>query len=287
MATNRGEYNLRKRTVMFCFGGRKPNLELQLPFIHRILAQNPHVDYHLWNLAKEPDDDAYIRSLRTKGSFKIIHDFRGPDPWTKFNDVYRYYAQPEFRHCRFVKLDDDVVFIQSKDWLRFIESVDANPHAVVSANIINNGACCHIDPLLFSRFKQLGYALLDVHRQPSFAAMSHEYFLDYWAEIIARPDNWVTTQDWLSINFIGYNHAMARKFADLLDTQSPRVIAGRHFRGRDRLGDEGMVNTLPRIIAKGFTVAHLTFGPQERKDPAMFIDLRKRYAEVGKEYLAR
>jgi hypothetical protein len=46
-----------------------------------------------------------------------------------------------------------------------------------------------------------------------------------------------------------------------------------------------MVNTLPRLIVGGFTVAHLTFGPQERKSPNMFDELRKRYAKMNGTYL--
>lgn len=272
---------------MFCFGGRRPNLELQLPFIRRILGENPDLEYHLWNLAREPSDEAYIRKLRNTGRFKVINNFHGQEPWKRFNDVYRHYAQPKYSNNRFIKLDDDVVFIQTSSLPHFIDAIDANPHAVVSADVINNGACMMLDSALQAGFRGLRIRQLNAHLSPEFAAMCHEHFLCAWQQIIDRSPQWIPTQDWLSINFIGYDYKMARKFATLLDTQSPPVIAGRHFRGRDRLGDEGMVNTLPRIITRGFTVAHLTFGPQERKNPEMFTDLRKRYAEVGKEYLAR
>ena len=276
-----------KRTIMFCFGGRQANLELQLPFIRRILSERPGVEYHLWNLAKNHSDAEYIRELRKNARIKVIDDFYGPDPWTRFNDVYRHYASPEFKHCRFVKLDDDIVFIQTHLFSDFIDAIDANPDSVISANVINNGACMRLDNVMLDRFKSMRMRLLDVHRFPGFAQMSHEYFFDNWRQIVGREMHWVSTPDWLSINFIGYNHDMARKFPTILDTPSPPVIAGRHFRGRDKVGDEGMVNMLPRIITDGFTVAHLTFGPQERKDPFMFADFRKRYAEIGKEYLSK
>lgn len=276
-----------KRTIMFCFGGRQANLELQLPFIRRILADHPGVEYHLWNLAKNHSDAEYIRSLRKNARIKVIDDFYGPNPWTRFNDVYRHYASPEFKHCRFVKLDDDIVFIQTHLFSDFIDAIDANPDSVISANVINNGACMRLDNEMFDKFKSMRMRLLDVHRFPRFAQMSHEHFFDNWRQIVGREMHWVSTPDWLSINFIGYNHDMARKFPTILDTKSPPVIAGRYFRGRDKVGDEGMVNMLPRIITDGFTVAHLTFGPQERYAPFMFADFRKRYAEIGKEYLAK
>lgn len=272
---------------MFCFGGRRANLELQLPFIHRILDEHPGIEYHLWNLAKDPADAEYISSVKQSRRLRVINDFYGANPWERFNDVYRHYAQPQFKQRRFIKLDDDVVFIQTNNLIHFIDSIDSNPHAVCSAYVVNNGASCATDPKLYSQLRQIRTPLLNVHLSPQFAYMSHQYFLDNALDIIERPVQWQPTKEWLSINFIGYDYDMARRFARLLDTQSPAVIAGRHFRGRARLGDEGMVNTLPRIIVTGFTAAHLTFGPQERKDPAMFKDLRVHYATWNKEYLAR
>lgn len=275
------------RTIIFCFGGRKANLALQLPFIHRILADNTSIEYHLWNLSRDPADDAYIRGLsaRTK-RFKVINMFHQPRAWERFNDVYRYYATPDFKDCRFVKLDDDVVFIQDRDLKEFIAGIEANPHAVLSGEVINNGACTRLDAKLYDKFRRLGVRLLDVHLSPQFAFMAHDYFFEHWPTMTRRPLTWVPTEDWLSINFIGYDYEMGKKLAALLDTPSPRRIAGRVFpRGRSRVGDEGGVNMLPRIIVSGFMVGHLTFGPQERKThPSTWTELRARYAEVGAKY---
>ena len=43
---------------MFCFGGRRANMELQLPFVRRILDEHTDVEYHLWNLARNAEDAA-------------------------------------------------------------------------------------------------------------------------------------------------------------------------------------------------------------------------------------
>lgn len=275
-----------KTTVMFCFGGRRPNMELQLPFIRRILEDRPDVEYHLWNLARNPDDAEYLKDADEDHPRFIVHNqFYGANPWERFDDVYRHYAQPKYKGCRFVKLDDDVVFIQAREFGTFLDAIDHNPSAVLSANVINNGACMHLDPVLFGRFKSLHVPLLDVHKYPQFAALSHEYFLQDWRTITSAEPQWTPTRDWLSINFIGYDYDMAKRFATLLGSPHPRVVAGRYFKPRDRLGDEGMVNTLPRIVVKGFTVAHLTFGPQERKVPSMWPELRQRYDHIGREYL--
>lgn len=276
-----------KRTIIFCFGGRRANLELQLPFIYRILGEHPDVEYHLWDTAKDPADSKWMRGLPKHARFKVRNNYAGQPMGDAWNAIYRHYASERLKAHRFVKLDDDVVFLQTDAWPHFMAAIDENPHAVVSANVINNGACAALDPVLYTRFKWLRMPLLNVHLHPEFAEMSHDYFLREWEERLRQPVAWVSVKDWLSINCIGYDYEMARRFAKLLETPSPRVIAGRHFRGRATLGDEGMVNTLPRIVVGGFTACHLTFGPQERKDPELFDQLRTRYADVNKEYLSR
>lgn len=281
------------RTVIFCFGGRRANLELQLPFIRKIIAEHPHVEYHLWNLAKEDSDNEWLRTLSLREGFPerflVLHEFHGPDPWTRFNDVYRYYAtSSEYdADTRFIKIDDDVVFIETERFGVFENSIAAHPNAVVSAKVINNGACVPIDKGLSEKFRRLRMRLLDVHKHPKFAQMCHDHFFDNWHSLINERIKQIPTKEWLSINLIGYNADMAAKFAGLLDTPSPRFIAGREFRRpTSMLGDEGLVNTLPRVIVQGFTACHLTFGPQERRlGMAEWDRMRQRYAEIGDEYL--
>ena len=53
-----------------------------------------------------------------------------------------------------------------------------------------------------------------------------------------------------------------------------------------KIGDEGMVNMLPRLIFQGFLTAHLSFGPQHAHlTDAQLSRWRKRYAAIGQQYL--
>jgi hypothetical protein len=276
-----------KRVVMFCFGGRRENLELQLPFIHRILEQNPNVVYHLWNLARTREDYDYIQTLNSR-RIRVIDQGYSPNPWERFDDVYRHYAaDKKYKDVLFVKLDDDVVFIETHRFGEFISAVEAFDGKITSAKVINNGACTMADQRLREAVRRHRIPLLDVHKSVAYAVDTHGLFLEDWPYFTDEPIRPIPTEDWLSINFIGYDWEMARTIAKLLKTPAPRVIAGRHFRPpRALLGDEGLVNTLPRIILQGMTVAHLTFGPQEKKAaPDLFPDLRRHYEKLGKEYL--
>ncbi|OTR07280.1 hypothetical protein B9M83_09230, partial [Mycobacteroides abscessus] len=51
------------RVILFVFAGRKANMELQVPYIKRILAEHPNVEYHVWNLARDPKDAEYLQTI--------------------------------------------------------------------------------------------------------------------------------------------------------------------------------------------------------------------------------
>lgn len=277
-----------ERVIMFCFGGRRANLELQLPFIRELLGAYPELEYHLWNTAKDPNDAAWMQGAdEDHPRFHVRNEFSELPTGKAWNEIYRYYAGPEFEGCLFVKLDDDVVFIETGRFDHFLWSIRGTPGSVITAKVVNNGACGQFFPSINELVrKRLRIRLLDVHMKPDYAKGCHELFLDNWQDFTRETlfDQEIT--DWLSINFIGYNHDMAVKIAGLLETPAPRRIAGRLFtKPNAKLGDEGLVNTLPRIMLNGFTVCHLTFGPQERRmRPAEWDELRKRYDEVGREY---
>lgn len=259
-------------------------MELQLPFIRKILADNPHVDYHIWNLAREKSDYEWLKTIEGE-RITVTNNEYMKNPWTQFDQVYWHYAHPEYRDCRFIKIDDDVVFIESERFGVFERSIQ--PERIVSAKTINNGACTVTEHGLWEQFKALRQPLLDVHSSKSYVDMSHNYFFEHWEEMVNQDVVRIPTEDWLSINLIGYDWEMARYIAQTIKTPSPPVIAGRSFGRAATLGDEGLVNMLPRTIIQGFTACHLYFGPQYKRMPASRFDLyRQRYAEIGAKYLA-
>jgi len=128
--------------------------------------------------------------------------------------------------------------------------------------------------------------LLDVHLSGEYAVMSHTYMFKHWREMVGQPVKLIKTRDWLSINTIGYDWRTVREIARRIGTPSPGVIAGRSFTPRIKIGDEGMVNMLPRLIFQGFLTAHLSFGPQDAHLTDAQLSLwRKRYAAIGQQYL--
>ena len=117
-----------RRVTLFAFWGRRPNVELQLPFIHRILKNHPQVEFHGWNLCRDPADDAYVQSVAGERIY-IRNDFRGPRSYAKMFRVWQYYAMHStFDERLFVKIDDDMVFLRTDRFGAFLDVVEEISH---------------------------------------------------------------------------------------------------------------------------------------------------------------
>lgn len=273
------------RVILYIFGGRKKNLELALPYYERILEENDNVTVELWDLARDPNDSRYMRSLPTSDRFKVRTDFydgtgrasRGQ------NRVWAYYTRPEFADCVFIKTDDDNLFYQTDAFPDFVQAAIDNPDAVVSSLTINNGASTRHIPDLWMMFGQLNIPLLDVHTSAEYAEKSHRWFFDNWRELIDQEPKLVDNIDWCSINSLSYTFNVGCRISKLIGTRPPAVIAERHFTPRNIVGDEGAANMLERKIFTGFTVAHYAFGPQQGLPDE---ELREGYAKIARQYLS-
>lgn len=274
---------------MYSFWGRRPNIELQLPFIRRILAENPNAEFHAFNLARDRSDYFYLTNFFNNPEPRItIHQefFHTRPHWLGYHEVYRYFTFTEFRDCVFVKFDDDVVFMQTDRFGALIDAVQANPGTIVSADVINNGACSVHQPGLCERFEATGIRLLDWHLHAATAAMAHQHFFQRGPRLLRQKPKLIPTEDWLSINMIGYDWRTAVTLGEIIGTRSPAMIAGRGYRpDRDRLGDEGAANTLPRAILHGFSAAHLSFGPQQ-VDILQLQAWREAYKRIADAHLS-
>lgn len=269
------------RVIMFVFAGRQANMELQLPFTRRVLAENPQVEYHIWNLCRDASDVAFLRTIQGE-RITVRDDYYEQRPG--WNQVYWHYADPAYRDCLFVKLDDDVVFLETDRFGAFVDAIAENPGVVLAANTVNNGACTPLEPGLWEQFVDCDIPLLDVHMSNAYAERVHGYFFEHTHEMLGQPVELVETLDWLSINAIGYDWAAGRRFSARLGQPHTGIVAGRSWSTASRLGDEGSVNMYRRIIVRGFVAGHLTFGPQAPSQEQL-DRWRSRYAEISQCYL--
>lgn len=279
------------KTILYAFWGRRENVELQLPYIRRILDENPDVEFHGWDLARDPADSKYLRSIR--GERIIVQTaFYGPLPSRGQTKVWRHYAGPQYRGTHFVKIDDDVIFLDTNRFKTFLKHSKSNPGKVLSALTINHGASTPLIPELWEAYETLNIPLLDVHLSADYAELCHRWFHTNWQTLLNQPTKTVPSKTWVSINCIAYTYEMGHTIASLIGTRSPNMIADREFprlnaHGRlsgHRVGDEGAVNMQPVLIDTGMVAGHFTFGPQHFT-PDVERELRKLYADITTQYL--
>lgn len=287
------------RVILFVFAGRQPNLELQLPFVRRILEEHPNVEYHVWNFARNDSDRAFIKTIEgeriTVWNGSGRDGFASPIPTSvagakqfgagEHNAAYRNYSRPEFKDSLFVKVDDDIVFMETARFGKFVEAIDAHRGASLVANIVNNGACTPVNLGLWRGYKKLKMPLLDIHMSNAYTEMCHTYMFEHHDQLLDKPIELVPSEDWLSINAVGYDWSFLRHVLKTIGTSHPAHLAGRPMAGWGRcFGDEGVFQTLPRYIVKGFTAAHLTYGPQNPTDE-QYARWRANYRQLGQDYL--
>lgn len=250
--------------ILFVFAGRRPNMELQLRWARRVLELHPQVVYEVWNLARDPADGEWLRTLSGE-RLVVRNDFAGQKSGWGMHQVWDHYSHRAYQHTLLVKVDDDLVFLDPNRFSVLVDAAQTHPETIVSADVINNGACNQLHPPL----RLLGCGPLQVHASNVCAAAAHEWFLANWEQACAEPMTYMPQRLWCSINAVAMDWRMCVALLRVLNSRRiPPVIAG-HRHGRRRMGDEGAANLLPRAIATGVMGAHLSFAPQGVDDDTL------------------
>jgi hypothetical protein len=284
-----------QKVILFVFAGRRQNLEIQFPLVDRILQENPDVEYHIWNTARMPQDAQFVKGIQPNDRTTVFNQFYDQNGcnqiWRFQNNIYKHYSHSKYKDCLFVKIDDDVIFLETARFADFVNQI--TPKVIISAKTVNNGASTPLEPAIFDGFQKLDIPLLDIHMSVPYVEMAHNYFLNHADKMTEQPMKRFPSKTWLSVNAVAYDWKMICLIASTIGKRSPVKIADRDFPldalGRAHtIGDEGVCNTVPRVVIQGFTAAHLTFGPQDKAIPNSTLnDLRHRYKQVGEWYLTR
>lgn len=203
-------------------------------------------------------------SLELPGTNAPIRRYIG-DPGTTvpYWQAFDYYAKrlKTFEDSLFLKCDDDIVYMELEKLSAFIEFRRAQRnYFIVSANVVNNGVCAYLQQSAGSLPEELGVFEYPpggfggtLWQSPDRARELHEFFLRNEARPLPFAGPVVEWGERQSINFIAW---LGR---DIAHMSMPR--------GDDELALSVSIPTYlnrPNAIYSGFTVSHLSFGPQER-----------------------
>lgn len=298
------------RLVLFMFAGREVNMRVQMPYLDRILDTHPDAELHLWDLTRDPADQRYLLGLEGAHEGRVhvlgyLHEGhpimclypdgaprrRGWPPCTcmkhkpPYEKPYLYYAsQVEKDSTVYVKLDDDVLFLETSRFDDLINPLAEHPDQVISASVVNNAVCAKYrhDAMLTANQFSVGdprdpkndRRWWELHTNPTFARWCHNRFLA--VHMPTTKGTYVRTRpgEAVSINCIAFTHRTMQRLAA-------------SFEHEPRLGDEGAVDRMLPWIALSFTAAHLSFGPQDKAMTTQELDsYRDQYAALAKGYLS-
>lgn len=290
--------------VIFIFAGRRANMEIQMPYLMRLLDLYPEAEVHLWDLTRDAADQRYLQGLEgaQEGRVHVLghlhpgHPIRCANPGGRrgrrypcacllhrppYERPYQYYASRyENIPTVYVKMDDDVLFLETERFNDLIMPLVDHPNRVISANVINNAVCAKYDVDLSRTLRTLFDPQTDrqwwvLHTSPEFARESHDWFLDNIGNGRTIASGYVRTRpgEQVSINCVAFTNKTMNRLA-------------RAFTYNGRLGDEGVIDSYLPWIARSFHAAHLTFGPQDKEMSLVELNvLRLRYLELSSRYL--
>lgn len=268
-----------RKIIIFTFAGRESYLEIQKDFILDVLARNTRVEYHLWNFSRNDLDNLYLQHLsQSMPRTKIFNQFyEGGNPVDvctkrigylcgcrkcrvgKYSEPYKYYSSNgEYRDALFVKMDDDVVFMESARFQLFIDCVNTHRRTIWSANVINNGVCAIATPGLKAEIEKAGLVKSDsiqswwfLCTNVDFFRLSHEYFFKQTPSLLNQPAvAFGAPRARFSINTIGFDWETMNAISERLGL-SPTV------------NDEGVISENFDIsILGGFLACHLHYSDQ-------------------------
>ena len=231
--------NHKGKTIFFIFGGRKDRMSLLMHYVEKLLDQK-QIDYvHIWNFARTKEDYKWLKSLEDEEKKIFVFSFNNyftheitTSTILMWSLPYPFYRDPQFGESYFVKCDDDIVYIDAEKFNSFLDKVKEinqdSEHYMVSANVINNGACIYFQYNKYNFFQNIifdkylenpnrGFREI-YHDSENVSEKLHNSFLENKKDFISKARSLsveLLDIDWYhSINFIGFKQEILPKNID-------------------------------------------------------------------------
>ena len=242
---------------MTTFAGRQDRMAILVAYVLEALRRGLVDEYHVWNYARTPNDRVWVDSLAGHHPGIRVMAPQGKP----FDAYYDHYRQQDHGDAVFIKVDDDIVYIDLDQLQSFITYRQQDQETfLLSANVVNNGVCAYFQQqsgVLPADFPRMPYPPAGMYgllwERADLATRLHEVFL-HAPHSFGYPGT-TRAPDRLSINFISYLgrdldliHGLRGDDEDMLSVKIPQAT--------------GRAN----LIHNPFVVSHLSFYSQ---DPGM------------------
>jgi hypothetical protein len=234
------------KTIITCFAGRKEYMELQIKYVVKLLEKYDFIErYDIWDFAWSKEDSEFLKTLELihpkikikyapyYGEAKRAGDVASKQFAYFFHDAY---DAELYKDYIFLKIDDDVVYIDIENFETFIRIRKHTPsHFLISANVINNNLNIP-DPTVI-----------------------HESFINNFTPQILSN----------TLNVIEYpsNLRLSINFCTWLGTELP-IIQDEFSNGIGSEDEWRLCHIIPsklgknNLIVKDYKISHFSFGTQ-------------------------
>lgn len=290
--------------VIISFAGREKFLEVQKKYIFDLFQKYVNIELHLWNFSRNSKDNAYLQKLQLSNlNIRIFnHYYEGDNSITncskkvgvicnctkcrvgKWTEPYKYYANNSlYSNTTFVKLDDDIVFLETKNFRKILDLAKFHQEYIISGNVINNGLCSITNNNLVEKIRSAEIIKdLSTPRDwwnlctsVDFFNLSHDYFFENHLSLLNAPnENILLPKCRFSINTIAFTWPIMKKISQIIGEESS-------------MNDEEIIsNNFEIIECKNFVSCHLHFSDQRSQitDSKENSVLRK-YENFADKYL--
>lgn len=238
------------------FAGRRDRMDLLVAYLISAIDAGVITEYHVWDYARTDDDRRWLRELPRR--HPAIRLFTPTRHGSHYGEYYRHYQQDAHGDAVFLKLDDDIVYLDLERLAEFVDFRTAHPECfLVSASVINNGVCAYFqqqrglipESLMHLPYPERGFCGT-LWERADLAERLHDFFLDDPARFIAPGTD--VAPDRLSINCVSY--------------------LGRDLEHLQAIGDddeEALSVTIPQqlgrtnVVYQPMVAAHLSFFSQD------------------------
>ena len=123
------------KTIVVTFAGRKKFMEILFPYIKKY--EHKIDEYHIYAATNNQEDLDYIEKFSSENEFvKVFGAEPGRDPIYLWNECYK---NSQDENSVYLKLDDDIVFIDDSLFTDFLEFRKDNPqYPIIYPMIVNN-----------------------------------------------------------------------------------------------------------------------------------------------------
>lgn len=170
------------KRVVVTPAGRKRYLEVLYEYMKKEKSKESFIDWHLWINTNIVEDIEYCKYLAQTNPWIKTIELPDIDCVSSFN-IYKFFKYACEEDSVYVRLDDDVVFVENGFFDKIFKYREENPEPfLVYGNIINNAVLSHIHQrnCLFNYRVLSGYSCMDEigWKDPLFAELVHRTFIN-------------------------------------------------------------------------------------------------------------